>query len=226
MKKVELTATARPKTGSTGAAQVRREKRVPCVLYGDSGTVHFSLDEAALRKIVFTPESYRVELDIEGQKRMALLHQKQFHPVTDAIIHCDFMEMSDTKEARVSLGLKLTGQAAGVKKGGILNQTMRKLRVKGLPSALPEHLELDITNLEIGKSIHVSDLKFEGITVAEKPTDVVVSVKMAKKEEEVAPAAAATPAAGAAAPAAGAAATPAAGADAKKAEAAKPAAKK
>jgi large subunit ribosomal protein L25 len=227
MKKVELSATARPKTGTTGATLVRREKRVPCVLYGDSGTVHFSVDEAALKKIVFTPESYRIELDIDGQKRMALLHQKQFHPVSDAIIHCDFMEMSDTKEARVSLGLKLTGQSAGVKKGGILNQTMRKLRVKGLPSVLPEHLELDITNLEIGKSIHVSDLKFEGITVAEKPSDVVVSVKMAKKEEEVAPAAAAAaPAAGAAAPAAGAAATPAAGADAKKAEPAKPAGKK
>ena len=235
MKKVELSATARPKTGTTGATLVRREKRVPCVLYGDSGTVHFSVDEAALKKVVFTPESYRIELDIDGQKRMALLHQKQFHPVSDAIIHCDFMEMSDTKEARVSLGLKLTGQSAGVKKGGILNQTMRKLRVKGMPAKFPTHLdldvtELDITGLEIGKSIHVSDLKFEGITVAEKATDVVVSVKMAKKEEEVAPAAAAAgaaPAAGAAAaPAAGAAATPAAGADAKKAEAAKPAAKK
>ena len=168
MKKVELTATKRASEGSKGAVILRRAKRVPCVLYGGSSTTHFSVDEAALRKLVFTPESYRIELDIDGEKRMALLHDKQFHPVSDAILHCDFMEMSDTKEAKVSLAVKLKGQAAGIKAGGILSQPLRKLRVRGLPSALPEHLEVDITNLEINHSIHVSDLKFPGITIAEK----------------------------------------------------------
>lgn len=220
MKKVELTATKRASEGSKGAVTLRRAKRVPCVLYGGSSTTHFSVDEAALRKLVFTPESYRIELDIDGEKRMALLHDKQFHPVSDAILHCDFMEMSDTKEAKVSLAVKLKGQAAGIKAGGILSQPLRKLRVRGLPSALPEHLEVDITNLEINHSIHVSDLKFPGITIAEKASDVVASVKVAKKEEVAAVAATATTAA----PAAGAAAAPAA-ADAKKGEAAKPAAK-
>ncbi len=220
MKKVELTATKRASEGSKGAVTLRRAKRVPCVLYGGSSTTHFSVDEAALRKLVFTPESYRIELDIDGEKRMALLHDKQFHPVSDAILHCDFMEMSDTKEAKVSLAVKLKGQAAGIKAGGILSQPLRKLRVRGLPSVLPEHLEVDITNLEINDSIHVSDLNFPGITIAEKATDVVASVKVAKKEEVAAVAATATTAA----PAAGAAAAPAA-ADAKKGEAAKPAAK-
>lgn len=221
MKKVEITATKRASEGTKGATTLRRAKRVPCVLYGGSGTVHFSVDEAALRKLVFTGETYRVELDIDGDKRMALLHEKQFHPVSDAIIHCDFMEMSENKEAKVSLAVKLKGQSAGVKKGGILSQPLRKLRVKGLPGSLPEHLEVDITDLDLNHSIHVSDLKFPGISIVERPTDVVASVKVAKKEEE----AAATPAAaGAAAPAAGAAA-PAAAADAKKGEAAKPAAK-
>ena len=219
MNRIELSGNVRQQTGTKSAAQLRRAKRVPCVLYGGTGVTHFSVDEAALRKVVFTSEVNGIDLVIDGAKTLAMVYQKQFHPVTDAIIHCDFMEMSDAKEARVSLGLKLIGQAAGVKKGGILSQNMRKLRVKGLPSALPEHLELDINTLDIGKSIHVSDLNFPGITVVEKPTDVVVSVKMAKKEEEAAPAAAAaTPAAGAAAPAAA--------GDAKKAEAAKPAAKK
>lgn len=229
MKKVELTATKRASEGSKGAATLRRAKRVPCVLYGGSETVHFSVDEPALRKLVFTPEAYRVELDIDGDKRMALLHDKQFHPVSDAVLHADFMEMSDTKEAKVSLAVKLKGLSAGVKAGGILSQPMRKVRVKGLPTSLPEHLDVDITNLELNDSIHVSDLKFPGITIVERATDVVASVKMAKKEEEVvaAPTAASTavPAAGAAAPAAGAA--PAA--DAKKGDAkapAKPAAKK
>lgn len=229
MKKVELTATKRASEGSKGAATLRRAKRVPCVLYGGSETVHFSVDEPALRKLVFTPEAYRIELDIDGDKRMALLHDKQFHPVSDAVLHADFMEMSDTKEAKVSLAVKLKGLSAGVKAGGILSQPMRKVRVKGLPTSLPEHLDVDITNLELNDSIHVSDLKFPGITIIERATDVVASVKMAKKEEEVvaAPTAASTavPAAGAAAPAAGAA--PAA--DAKKGDAkapAKPAAKK
>ncbi len=229
MKKVELTATKRASEGSKGAATLRRAKRVPCVLYGGSETVHFSVDEPALRKLVFTPEAYRIELDIDGDKRMALLHDKQFHPVSDAVLHADFMEMSDTKEAKVSLAVKLKGLSAGVKAGGILSQPMRKVRVKGLPTSLPEHLDVDITNLELNDSIHVSDLKFPGITIVERATDVVASVKMAKKEEEVvaAPTAASTavPAAGAAAPAAGAA--PAA--DAKKGDAkapAKPAAKK
>lgn len=210
MKKVELLGTARESKGTTGAIQLRRSKKIPCVLYGGTSTVHFSVEESALNKIVHTPEAYRVELDIDGQKHMALLHQKQFHPVSDKLLHVDFLEMNDAKEARVSLSVRLKGQAAGVRKGGKLNQTMRKLRVKGLPTALPEHLEVDITDLDLGHSIRVGDLKFEGISVVEKPTDVVVSVKMAKKEEA------------AAAPTAGAAAAPAAGA--KPAEAAKPAA--
>jgi large subunit ribosomal protein L25 len=122
----------------------------------------------------------------------------------------DFIEMSDSKEAAVTLTLRLVGQSPGVRKGGKLSQPLRKLRVKGLPSVLPEHLELDINAMEVGDSFRVSDLKFEGLTVLERASDVVAAVKMPKKVEE----AAATPAAGAAA------AAPA------KAAEAKPAAKK
>lgn len=219
MKKIEIQGTKRDIQGTKGAASVRRNKRVPCVLYGGSGNVHFSVDAAALGKVVFTPETYRIEIDIDGDKRLALLHEKQFHPVTDSILHVDFMEMAENKEVKVSLAVKLKGQSRGVKDGGVLGQPLRKLRVKGRPASLPEHLDVDISNLGINESIHVSDLSFPGITIAEKPSDVVASVKMAKKEEV-----AATPAGGAA-PAAGATAPAAAAGDAKKAEAAKPAAK-
>ena len=199
MKKVELTGTLRTIQGTKGAAQLRREKRVPCVLYGGEGTLHFSLEEAPLGKIVHSPEVYRIELDIEGQKRTARLAEKQFHPVTDRLLHVDFIEMSDSKEARVTLSLRLTGQSPGVRKGGKLSQPLRKLRVRGLPTALPEHLELDINGVEVGDSIRVRDLNFEGLTVLERPSDVVVAVKMPKKVEEAAATAAAAPAAGAAA---------------------------
>jgi large subunit ribosomal protein L25 len=217
MKKVELTATKREMKGSANASRMRRAQSIPCVLYGGKDTLHFSVDEKTLSKVVHTPEVYRIELDIDGTKHMALLHEKQFHPVTDKILHVDFLEMNDNKEARVDLTVKLTGQAAGVRKGGKLSHNMRKLRVKGLPTALPEHLDVDVSTLDIGHSIRVSDLKFDGLTVVEKPTDVVVTVKAVKKEAEVA---AAAPVAGAAPAAAAGAAKPAAAAPAK------PAAKK
>lgn len=224
MKKVTLTGAARANSGSSDANRLRNAGQVPCVLYGGSTTRHFTVDEKQLRKVVFTPDSYRIELDLGGEKLMALLHETQFHPVTDAPIHADFVEMAENKESRVSLSLKLIGQAAGVKGGGRVVQNFRKLHVKGLPSALPEHLELDVTKLDINDSIRVSDLKFEGLTVLERPTDVVVAVRHQKKEAEAAVAATATTE-GAAAPAAGAAA-PAAGAAPPAADAKKPEAKK
>lgn len=198
MKNVELIGIKRETNGTTGAKEVRRNKQVPCVLYGGENVVHFSVDERALSKIVHSPEAHSIQLDIDGEKRTALLHDKQFQPVTDAVIHADFLETIANRDARLSMTVRLKGQSAGVRMGGKLNQTMRKMRVKGLPEALPELIELDITKLELGESIRVSDLSFPGITILEKPNDVVVSVKMPKKAVETpaeAAAAAAAPAA-------------------------------
>ncbi|MBL8009357.1 MAG: 50S ribosomal protein L25 [Flavobacteriales bacterium] len=215
MKKVELTGAVRTTTGTKNADQLRREKQVPCVLYGGGSVTHFATDAAALGKVVHTPEAYRIELDLGGRKVMAKLQETQFHPVSDAILHADFIELAEDKPARVSLSLRLKGQPAGVRKGGKLNQTLRKLVVSGLPSQLPEHLEYDVEHVEIGQNVRVRDLKFAGIEVLNKPEEVVLKVSVPKKEAEAAPAAAAAAAPAAAAPAA----------DAKKAEA-KPAAKK
>jgi large subunit ribosomal protein L25 len=205
----------RTTTGTKNADQLRREKQVPCVLYGGGSVTHFATDEAALGKVVHTAEAYRIELDLGGRKVMAKLQETQFHPVSDKILHADFIELAEDKPARVSLSLRLKGQPAGVRKGGKLNQTLRKLEVKGLPGQLPEHLEYDVEHVEIGQNVRVRDLKFSGLEVLNKPEEVVLKVSVPKKEAEVAPAAAAPAAAAAAAPAA----------DAKKAEA-KPAAKK
>lgn len=224
MKKVTLSGAPRAHTGSRDANRLRNAGQVPCVLYGGGTTRQFTVDEKQLRKVVFTPDSFRIELDLGGEKVMALLHETQFHPVTDAPLHADFVEMNENKESRVSLSLKLVGQSAGVRAGGRIVQNFRKLHVKGLPAALPEHLELDVTKLEINDSIRVSDLKFEGLTVVERPDDVVVAVRHQKKEEVAAATTAeAAPAAGTA-PAA--AATPAATPAAPAAEAKKPEAKK
>lgn len=199
MKNVELTGTKRPISGTTGAKEIRRNKQVPCVLYGGQDIVHFSVEERALSKIVHSPDAFSVELNIDGEKRTALLHDKQFQPLTDAVIHADFLETVANKEAKVSMNVRLKGQSAGVRKGGKMTQSLRRLRVKGMPDQLPEILELDVTELDLGGNIHVSDIKIPGMTILEKPSDVVVSVKMPKKVETPAETAAATPAAAAAA---------------------------
>lgn len=214
MNKVALSGTVRDNIGTKHAAQLRREKRVPCVLYGGSDTIHFSVEEASLRKVVFTPEVNSIELDLGGTKTLAMVHQKQFHPLTDRVIHVDFMEMKEDREARVKLSIRLSGQPAGVRQGGKLNQTMRKLVVKGLPARIPAFIDVDVTNMGLNSVVQVSDLKLDGLVALGRSEDVVASVKVPKKVEEAA-AAAAAPAAGAAAPAA-----------AKPAADAKPAAKK
>ncbi len=207
MNRIALSGNVREQVGTKDAAQLRRGKRVPCVLYGGQGVVHFSVDEAALRKVVFTPDVNGVELDIDGNKTLAMVHQKQFHPLSDRVIHVDFMEMKEDREARVQLAVRLTGQPVGVRKGGKLSQTMRKIQVKGLPAAIPAHLDVDVSELDVNQTIHVGDLKLAGLTTLGRQEDVVASVKMPKKVEE---AAAATPAAGAPAAATPAAAAPAA----------------
>ena len=201
MKNVELIGTKRSINGTTGAKDIRRNKQVPCVLYGGKDIVHFSVEERALSKIVHSPDAFSVSLDIHGEKHTALLHDKQFQPVTDAVIHADFLETTADREARVTMTVRLKGQSAGVRKGGKLTQPMRKVRVKGMPADLPELIEVDIASLDLGQSIYVRDLKFKGFTVQEKPNDVIATVKMAKRAEAAAEGAAA-PAAGAAAPAA------------------------
>lgn len=215
MNTIALSGTPRTNLGTKYAAQLRRSKQVPCVLYGGENPIHFSVDEVALNKLVFTPELNGVEIEIDGRKIMALVQQKQFHPISDKVLHVDFVELNESKETIASLSVRLKGQPIGVRKGGKLSQPMRRLRVKGLPGKIPGHIELDVLDLDINKSIQVSDLKYDGITFMERAEDVVVAVKMAKKVEEAA--AAAAPAAGAKAAAAPAAAKPAA---------AKPAAKK
>ncbi len=216
MNTIALNGALRPELGTKYAAQLRRAKRVPCVLYGNGPATHFSVDEAALRKVVFTPEVQGVEIDLEGRKVLAMVQEKQFHPITDRVIHVDFMEVDPSREAKVLLAVRLKGQPVGVRKGGKLTQVMRKVRVKGAPSAIPAVLEIDVTELDLNQSIHVGDLKLNGLTPMDREDAVVVSLKMPKKVEEAAPAAAAAAPAAADAKAAG---------DAKAAEA-KPAAKK
>ncbi len=198
MNTIALSGTPRTPNGTKGAAQLRREQRVPCVLYGGQDTIHFSVESQALRKLIFTPEVKGAELDIDGRKVLALVQAKQFDPLTDEVLHVDFKEVNTNTPTKAFLTLRLTGQPVGVRKGGKLKQSLRKLRVQALPADMPSVLELDVTEVDVNQSLRVADLKFPKVNVLEKPTDVVLAVRLSKKKEEAAPAPGAAPGAAAA----------------------------
>lgn len=223
MKTFEIQAAERETIGSKNAKELRAKGMVPCVLYGGTAPQHFYADERHLSKLVFTPEVYNVKLSIGDKHFSSLVKDIQFHPVTDKITHIDFLEISETKPAVVSLPVQVSGTAAGVKAGGRLKLNMRKIPVEGVTSALPDRIEINVEELKIGDSVRVKDLKYENLRFIDGPEAIVVSVRTQRKvEEEVV---AAPSAAAGAAPAAAPGAAPAAGAPAAPAAEAKPEAK-
>ncbi|MCO6501279.1 MAG: 50S ribosomal protein L25/general stress protein Ctc [Vicingus serpentipes] len=189
MKSVALTGNKRAERGSSNANALRKEEKVPCVIYGGKENIHFTVNEIAFGKIINSPEVFFVDLDIDGTKVKTIIQDVQFHPVTDRVTHVDFIEVVDNKPLIVSLPVFTTGASRGVLNGGKLRMVTRKLKVKGLPAALPEKIELDITNLRIGQSIKVADVNLDGLSILDAANAVVVAVKMsrvavAEEEEE------------------------------------------
>ena len=147
MKTFDLSGSARADFGKKAAKAIRAEKNVPCVLYGGESNVNFIVAASDLRKLIYTPEVYLVNLTIDGKTSKAIIKEIQFHPVSEAILHMDFLEVSENKPVAVEIPVQLTGLAEGVKAGGKLNLEMRKLRVKGIYTNIPERIVLDVTSL-------------------------------------------------------------------------------
>lgn len=194
MKHIALHGTARTKGRKSLTKSIRREGQVPCNLYGNGiENVLFSVDARDLKALTHTPNSYIVDLDIDGKNYLAILHELQFHPVTDNTIHADFLAISADKPVTINVPLNIFGNCAGVKAGGKLLIEARKLRVCGLPDQIPDVLDIDITNLKLGKQITAGDLSYEGIQIVSPKTTGVCTVKhtraaMAGAAEEKAPA--------------------------------------
>lgn len=180
MKSIALTGNKRAERGSSNANTLRKEEKVPCVIYGGKENIHFTINEIAFSKIINTHEVYFVDLDIDGTKIKTIIQDVQFHPVTDRVIHVDFLEVTDDKPIIVNLPVFTTGASKGVLNGGKLRMVTRKLKVKGLSSAIPEKIELDITNLKIGQSIKVADVQLDGLSILDAENAVVVAVKMSR----------------------------------------------
>ncbi len=180
MKTTSINGSKRASIGTKDAKELRRANKVPCVLYGGEAPIHFSADAVQFNKIVYTPDTYKVTLDLDGEKHDAVIQEKQFHPVTDNLLHMDFLEVSDNKEVVVQLPVALEGSAIGVLNGGKLRNPLRKLKVRGKVSALPENITIDIEKLRIGRSIKVADLSEPGVEFLDAINNVVVAVKMAR----------------------------------------------
>ena len=180
MKVSKLSGLLRANVGKKDAAALRREERVPCVLYGQGTQVHFSARRIDVEKLVFTPEVYQVDLDVEGRTAKAIIQDIQQDNLNGKVKHVDFYELNETKPVKVALPVRLTGASRGVLAGGKLLQVFRRLTVFALPSALPDAVTIDITKLRIGQSIRVGQIEANGLTFLVAANAVVVSVKMAR----------------------------------------------
>jgi large subunit ribosomal protein L25 len=176
MKTLDLQGSLRKEIGKKESRNLRKQELVPCVLYGGEQNIHFSTTEKQLISLVYTPDTYLVKLDIDGEKYDAVMKDIQFHPVTDHILHVDFALVIPGKKVILNLPVQLTGNSAGLLAGGKLRQRRRTMKVKGLVEHMPEYLDIDITHLEIGDSLKVGDLDYENLEILDPLRAMVVGV--------------------------------------------------
>lgn len=190
MKTFELKGEVRTDLGKKSSKAARVGESVPCVLYGGAENVHFTSAASDLRKLIYSPDVFVVELEVAGKKCNAVMKALQFHPVTDKVLHIDFLQVTETKPVVVEIPVKLEGLAEGVKAGGKLALEMRKLRVKGLYTNIPERIVIDVTSLGLGKSIQVGSVSVENLEILNAKNAVVAQVKLTRAARGAAAAAA------------------------------------
>jgi large subunit ribosomal protein L25 len=187
MKALQINGSPRKELGKKSAKKLRKLNNVPCVLYGGKENIHFYTHENTFNKLIFTSDIHLVNLNIDSRDYRTLLKDIQFHPVTDRVIHADFVMVSDDKPVKVSLPVKTTGDSAGIKAGGRLKVNKRYLTVKGLIKDIPDHITIDITDLNIHDSVKVGDLSLENLEILEPKNVMVVNIaisRVAQKAEE------------------------------------------
>ena len=193
MKEISVSGQKRTETGKKASKMLRKEGLIPCNLYGEKRdekglpeAMAFVAPMAELRKAVYTPHVYVVNLTIDGKEHKAIIKELQFHPTSDALIHADFYEINETKAITVGIPVNLTGHAQGVRDGGRLNLSIRKINVTAPYKNIPEKLDIDVTSLELGKSIKVGSLQFEGLEIATPKEVIVCSVKATRASRSAA----------------------------------------
>ena len=191
MKSVSIKGIARVDLGKKFAKRLRKEQNVPCVIYGgNEEPIHFYAHENEFRKIVYTPNVYLIDVVVGEKTFKTVMGDIQFHPVTDKIVHIDFLRIFDDQFVKINVPVNIIGNSIGVRNGGRLAVNMRRLLIEALPGDLPETIEIDITSLRIGTSIRVHELSRDNIKFLNNTDDVIVAVKtaraaVAEEEEEI-----------------------------------------
>jgi large subunit ribosomal protein L25 len=181
MKSITIKGSERESVGKAATRTVRNAGMVPCVLYGGDQPVHFTAEEMAFKNLVYTPNVHTVVIDLEGGKTFnAILQDIQFHPVSDKILHIDFYQLHDEKEITMDVPVKVTGTSPGVLGGGVLRLNQRKLKVRALPANLPDYVEADISELEMGNKLYVTKLKADNYKLLNPDNTVVAQVRISR----------------------------------------------
>ena len=180
MKTLEIKATKRADFGKKAAKAFRREGQIPCIMYGGGEEVAFTVDTKAVKPLIYTPNSYIVEIEIDGKVEKSVMREVQFHPVREQILHIDFYRIQEGKPVAIAIPVRLTGNAEGVKVGGKLALSARKLTVKAMVDQLPDEIVVDVTPLKVGQTIFVGDLQFEGLQFVTPATTAVCAVRVTR----------------------------------------------
>lgn len=183
MKSVSISGSLRENVGKKDAKAQRRNGMIPCVLYGGEKQYEFVVSEGQFRNLIYTPEVKYAVINIDGKEIPAVLQASQFHPITDKLLHVDFLEVVDGKPITIGLPIRINGTSPGVLRGGRLVKKVRKLKVRGLLNDIPEFIPVDISGLDIDNSIKINELKIDNLTFVENPNAVVVAVLSTRNVE-------------------------------------------
>lgn len=189
MKTIVIDGELRQEVGKKSTKQLKKEDKIPCVIYGGQEVLHFSVTNKSVKGLVYTPDFHKVELNLAGTKRYAILKAIDFHPVTDKILHIDFQELVPQRKVFTEIPVRTKGLAEGVKKGGRLTVKMKKLKIKALPVNLVSEVVIDVTELELGKSVRVSDLDLQNVEILSPGPTPVASVEVTRAAKSAAAAA-------------------------------------
>ena len=176
MKTLEIIGYNRANLGKKSSKDLRLDGNVPCVLYGSGKQVHFYSPMILFRDLVYTPKSHIVELNIEGDLYKCILQEVQFHPVNEIILHADFLEIKEDKPVTMEIPVAYTGAAIGIQKGGKLVTKVNKLRIKALPKDMPDSIDVDISSLDLAKSVRVGEVKVENMTILNSPAVTMATI--------------------------------------------------
>ena len=176
MKSIAISGSPRENVGKRDAKELRYEGKVPAVLYGGPTQTHFAVSAADLKPVIYTPDVHFIDIEVAGVTSQAVIQAIQFHPLTEAILHVDFLALDQNKPIAIEIPVKLTGTSPGVKMGGKLVQKLRKLRVKGLPKDHLDTIDVSIEGLEVGKSVRVGEITLPNLQITSAAEDTIVSV--------------------------------------------------